>query len=70
MIGFLEASLKIEAKKAGTVYNPEVCDRLRNMINVTPEFVRPRSFDSLEGKSDGLNIVGEDPYEDKKWAWG
>ena len=47
MISFFEASLRDEAKRSQEAMDPEICDKLRSMINLTESFQAP--IDGIDG---------------------
>ena len=47
MISFFEASLRDEAKRTQEPMDPEICDKLRSMINLTESFQAPK--DGIDG---------------------
>lgn len=73
LIGFYESSDESEGITTAGIEKDEMAEKLKNMINVTEDYVAPLSgIEGLLGNVQNLNdLMIADPSANKKrWAWG
>ena len=73
LIEFYEASLKDRAIASNVPYDPELAEKLRDMINVTDNYIPP--VGGIEGLLGNVNTMkelssGVKNGKNEKWAWG